>query len=89
MHRIHQYIDRCLIDKGILDTDQLTEHEFANFADLLINEDTSTRQTLLVEMQAFLDERNEERALDERLERGITYQRRDNGDYEAVKRPGY
>ncbi len=89
MHRIHSYIDKCLIDRGIIDTDQLSEHEFSTFADVLISEDTDSRQAVLVEMQELLDERNAERVMNERFEQGLHYQHLSNGDVITVKSPGY
>lgn len=89
MDEIESYIDHCLIDEYAdkdfyhgytLDVDSLSEHEKANFLDLLMRNDTSVRDLIHHHMQKLIDDRLPECEAKDRQNAGFTLIHLSNGD---------
>lgn len=66
MDKINRFIDRCLIDEYAdkkskdgysLDVDDLPKKEIKDLVDILLDEDTDTRDTVLFQIQKLINER--------------------------------
>lgn len=66
MKKLNSYIDRCIIDEYAdrdlkagysLDVDDIPKHDFDNFLNMLMEEDTSVRDYVRWSMQKLIDAR--------------------------------
>jgi hypothetical protein len=65
LDEVHTFIDNCLIydyatkdrDGFYLDVDQIPEHDFSNFLEILMQHDTNVRDLVRYHMQKMIDER--------------------------------